>query len=150
MTLRWYGGFGRSLGPTPALTLGSIVLCAPASADTWVPLQFRSPLPVEYLVDVDGLSILGNHRSVPAKWLLASDFYELGAWQFDCRARTWKAGRVFKMVRTGGALRTISLSEVWRTAKQGSSTDKLMSLVCLAPIIGSRDWLTQQLQAARL
>lgn len=150
VTPRCRGGIGRPLGPAAALTLGSIALCAPASAETWVPLQFRSPLPIEYLVDVDGLSINGNRRSVPAKWLLEPDSYELGAWQFDCRARTWKSGGIYTIVRTGAALRTISLPEVWRTAKQGSSSDQLMSLVCLAPINGSRDWLAQQLQAARL
>jgi hypothetical protein len=68
---------------------------SPAQADMWRQLQFRVPVPIPYLVDVDGLQISGARRSLPAKWNLAADIYQLGNWAFDCRSRTWRSGGAF-------------------------------------------------------
>jgi hypothetical protein len=123
--------------------------CVPSSAacETWVPLQFREPMPISYLVDVDGLTVNGSRRSIPAKWVLASDVYQAGAWQFDCRARAWRSGGNYTVVKGGSVIRTVSLPEVWRTPKPASSTEQLLVAVCAAPTGTSRDWLLQQLKS---
>lgn len=100
------------------VALSNFVTCTAAIAETWVPLQFRQPMPIPYLVDVDGLRIDGSRRSLPAKWVLAPDSYQLGSWQFDCRSRTWRTGGAFTLVK-GGAARPVALPASWRTAKAG-------------------------------
>ena len=128
----------------------SIAVTSGASAETWIPLQFRQAMPIAYLVDVDGLRSDGSRRSIPGKWILSPDAYQLGSWQFDCRSRAWKSGGSFTIVKSGTAPRSSSQAEAWRSLKPGSPHDQLATLLCQAPLSNAHDWLAQQLPNTRL
>ena len=132
-----------------ALVLGCAGTGA-ADAETWVPLQFRGALPIPYLVDVDSLQIDGSLRSLPGKWIQSAELETTGRWQFDCRARGWKAADTFIARRPGAPPQSVSTAQSWRPARAGSAIDRLFGLICSAPSEGAAGWLRLQLQSAVL